>query len=283
MATTAATLIQRTRRFLGDWPQEDGLTASVSSSANLTVADATIYSPGWLVEVDEEAMYVSAAAGTTLTVRRGVRGTTAATHANSATILRRPHFLGIEYLDALNNALDATFPLLYKPVNSEFTGDTSTAYEYDVPNMTTLSRPIPFLSELQYQNPGDTKFLRVNRWNVVRGETPLVRLSVPLEGGGRLRFIGFGPFAHLLTTADSLDSYFPYHAEDLLVEYAAQLLLASGEARRVREDTGARDEREGANKTGASMNASNAIFQRFSVRLNSAAMPPMPKHVVPVF
>lgn len=280
MATAASTLVQRTRRFLGDWPENDALTASTtSSSTTLTVADATIYSAGWLIQVDTESMQVRSGSGTTVTVLRGARGSTAASHASGATVLIRPRFLDVDVLDALNAAIDATFPWLYQPVVDESITTSSGTYEYDVPNLNSV--PIPYLSELQFQESGDVAFRPFKSWTVLRGSTPKIRLRRDLPEG-TLRIYGFGPLPRLASLSDSLNALFPTVAEDALVYYAAQHLLTSGEARRVREDTGARDARENANRTGSSMNAANSLYQRFQLRLRDAGMPPMPKNVVAV-
>lgn len=284
MSTSASTLTERTRRYLRDWPDQDTLTGSMSASVTTaTVADGTLYSKNWTVQVEDEAMVVSAnGAGTSVSVRRGRFGTTAVTHVSGSAILVRPAFTNMDILDALNRALDACFPLLYRPVATEWTGDTSTAYEYLIPNMTTLSVPIPYLARVEYKESGDTAFREVRRWSVVRGDTPIIKFRSTLPGGGTLRLVGFGPFAHLTASSDTLDGFFPYNAEDLLVEYAAQSLLTSGEAGRVRTDTGAVDTREQANRTGSSMAAANAVLARWQQRLRAAAMAPMPRHVVPV-
>jgi len=59
VATSATTLVQRVRRFLGDWPELDSAAASISSGGtSLTVAtDATTrYAQNWLIQVDQEMM-----------------------------------------------------------------------------------------------------------------------------------------------------------------------------------------------------------------------------------
>lgn len=285
MPTSAATLTQRIRRYLRDWPAQDVLTAAVTttSAASLTVGDGTIYTANWTIQIDDEAMVVSTTGtGTTVPVRRGQFGSTAATHASGTSILIRPAFTNIDILDALNSALDACFPLLYKPVTSDWTGITSTTYEYEIPDMGTLSRPIPYLSSLEYQVVSTVAFRKLRGWNVVRGDVPLVKLKAPLYEGGTLRFSGYGPFAQLTSSADTLDAFFPAHAESLLVEYAAQQLLLTGEASRVRHDIGPLDSREAATRTGSSAAAANAVYQRWTQKLRSAAMPPMPPHVVSV-
>lgn len=286
MATTATTLVQRVRRFLRDWPDFDSLTASTSSTATtLTVADAssTVYSPRWDIEIDNEAMIVRSGAGTTLTVKRAHKGTTAATHASGAAILLRPHFLSLEILDALNSAIQASFPLIYKPVLDTSLTTSSNTYEYTVPNMpgtyNGASIPIPRLSKLELKLSGETDYQRVRGWNVRRGATPKVQFELEQEASATIRVHGFGPFPDLAFT-DSLDTLWPVHAEDYLIFHATATLLASGEAGRVRVDTGAIDNREQANRAGSSMAASTALLQRAQLRLRDAAMPAMPKHVV---
>ena len=58
-------------------------------------------------------------------------------------------------------------------------------------------------------------------------------------------------------------------------------LITSGEADRVRQDVAVLDQRENANRTGSSMSASNALYNRFPKRLNDSAMAPSP-YVVPL-
>lgn len=53
---------------------------SVSSAANL--------GPAQTILVDTEQLYVTSISGNTLTVERGVNGTTAATHSGGATVYR---------------------------------------------------------------------------------------------------------------------------------------------------------------------------------------------------
>jgi hypothetical protein len=284
MATTCATLIQRTRRFVRDWPEFDALTAScTSSSATLTVADATIYSPNWLIQIDSEAMVVASGSGTTLTVKkRGARGTTAATHANAASILLKPEFLDVEILDAINAALMAGFPYIHRKVIDESIETVASDYEYAVPAMPGISGYIiPYVSQIEIKLSGETRFNRVRNFRIQRDDTaPFIQFLREPDAGATVRVIGYGPYPPL-AVGDSLDAQFPPNAEDLIVWFAAQYLLASGEAGRVRVDTGVIDNREQANRVGSSMQAANTLFQRFQLRLRDAGMPPMPVHVIP--
>lgn len=281
MPTSAATLVQRTRRFLGDWPEDDATTASLATNAaSISVADTSLYAPGWLIQVDTEAYQVKALTSpTALSVRPAVRGTTTATHASGATILVRPHFLDIEYLDGINGAIEAAFPWIYQPVVDESLTAVATTYEYTIPNVNSM--PIPYISSVEFKESGDLTFRPFKSWDVRRGSTPVLKLRRSLPTG-TIRINGFGPLPRLTDLTSSLDAQFPVVAEDALTFYAAQFLLASGEARRVREDTGARDDRENANRTGSSLAASNALLTRFQMRLRDCGLPPMPKHVISV-
>lgn len=279
MATTAATLVQRTRRFMQDWPEGDVLTASVTNNATqITVADTALYGAGWLIQLDQEGLQVrGAASGTLLNVFRGARGSTAASHANTSTVLVRPRFLDVQYLDALNAGINATFPWIYQPVVDESLATTANLYEYTIPNLN--GSPIPYISELQFLESGDLSYRKFGSWTVMRGSTPKLKLRRPLPTG-QLRVYGFGPIPQLTSLSDTLNSLYPAYAEDALIMFAAQYLLAAGEIARVREDTGARDQRENRNTVGSSAAIANAVFTRFQRRIMDAGLPPMPKHAV---
>ncbi len=281
MATSLDTLVQRTRRFLRDWPSYDTITASLTSSGtSLTVADSTIYSARWWVELGYEIMRVSAMpSATAVTVARGELGSTAVSHGSGTSILIRPDFYSVEIIDALNAGQAATFPAIYRPIIDTSTTTTDDTYEYTVPNIPSGSTPIPYISTIEIKDSGETDYRPLRRWDIRRGATPKIVFPSSTTAGGTLRINGYGPFADLTTSTSTIDTLYPSTAEDLPVLYAAQQLLASGEARRVRVDTAAIDDREQATRAGASISVSNAILQRFAARLNDAAMPPMPKHI----
>lgn len=281
MPTAASTLVKRTRRRLRDWPETDVTTASTASNGTtITVADATVYQTNFLLELEEELVRVTAASGTTVTIARAQKGSTAASHASGTAILKQPGFYTVEILDALNEGLDACFPLLYRPVATEYTGLNGTTYEFTVPTMSGIGVAIPFLYRVEIKDSGDTAFREERAWEVVRSEAPFIKFRRPPASGGILRLRGYGPFTHLASSASTLDTYFPVQAEYLLDLYATSVMLASGEAGRVRQDIGSIDQREQANRVGASMSASDKLLQRFQLQLRAASMPPMPKHVV---
>lgn len=258
------------------------LTASCTSGATtLTVADGTIYPTKFLLEIDQEVLYTSTAgSGTTVTnVRRAQRGSTAAAHASGASVLINPRFYSVEILDALNNALDACFPLLYRPVATEYTGTSDSTYEYTLPTMSGLSVAIPTIYRIDIQESGDTAFRETRAWEVVRSEAPFIKFKRAPAAASTVRIYGYGPFTHLSAISDTLDTYYPKQAEGLLPLFAASELLASGEAYRVRNFTGTLDSRENANTTGASLRVAENLRGRFYTQLQQASMAPMPKHL----
>lgn len=92
---------QRTLQVAGEWGYGDGErsdpvddtgaagTVGDATSTTVTVDDASGLSAGQTLRLDSEQMFVESIAGTTLTVKRGVNGTTAAAHAGAAVKVYR--------------------------------------------------------------------------------------------------------------------------------------------------------------------------------------------------
>lgn len=291
MATAASTLVARTRRYVRDYPDNDALSLSLTSATtSLTVASSGIYAAGMIVEVEQENLYVaSLASASVLLVRRGVRGSTAASHAASSAVLIKPAFFATEILDALNVAQFDAYPIFYKPVldTSLSLVGTGVAYEFTVPNMAGTYNgatiPIQYVSRVDIQNTGDPAWRETRRWEILRGTTPKLKFHEPLLASASLRVHGYGPFPDLTAVTDAVDVLLPGRLERILHLGAASELLASGEAGRVRQDTGARDDRESAVRPGASINLSNSIYGRYRSKLLQQPMPALPPHVVSVF
>jgi hypothetical protein len=283
MATTAQQLMDRTRRFLRDWPDLDTITASVTSTATtVVVADTTKYAVNQPIEIDSETMIVRAlASGTNLTVKRGAYASTNTSHASSAAVLIKPQFFSVEILDALNYGLDMTFPWLYKEVDDISLSLLANTYEYTIPS-STGSQALARVARIELKEPGDLAYRPLKAWEVLRGTTSVIKFRRLYTTGSVIRVHGYGPFPHFTATTDSVDALYPYHAEMPLVEFAGSYLLESGEARRVRVDTGPVDVRENANRTGSSMSVSNAVLARFERNLARCAMPPLPRTAVAV-
>ena len=86
---------QQTFAILGSWGYTSDTisvttidTIGSTTSTSISVASATNFGPAQAILVDSEQMYITSISGNTLTVERGINGTTAATHTSSTTAYR---------------------------------------------------------------------------------------------------------------------------------------------------------------------------------------------------
>ncbi len=286
MATTLDALVKQVRRFMRDWPAPtDSLTASITSSATtLTVADTTRFIANGVMEVDYELLLVqSISNATTLTVARGWAGSTAVSHATSASTLIRPGYFSVEIVDAINAAQSECYPYIYRPVIDASLTGAALKYEFTVPNMPGTyggdTIVMPFVSRMEMKEPGDFAYRWLQDWTIRRSSTPVIQFRRPPTVGATIRTHGFGPFPDMSAPTDTVDTLFPKNAERALVLCAASILLSSGEAGRTRQDVGARDDREAANKPGNAIALATQLERRFEKELARVGMPPFPKGV----
>ena len=243
-------------------------------------------------------MVTSLATSVSLTVNRAQFGTVGASHASGASMLIRPDFYSVEILDAINEAISACFPAIYKAVTDMSQTIATNTYSYSIPDMPGYTGwPVPFVYAVEILQPGDFRFRSTKRFEIIRGTslsgssvttggsslTPSIRFKSLPPVSSTLMIRGFGPCAPLANINDTLDTLFPPQAWYLLPIYAAGSLLMSGEAGRTRVDVGAVDVREQAERVGASMQIGMALLNRFRAELlngaAASAMPPLPRHM----
>ncbi|MDA1095348.1 MAG: hypothetical protein O3A25_19110 [Acidobacteria bacterium] len=107
---------QQVFSILGSWGwdsvtvQDTTLSAAITSTTatTCTVASAAAPSVGQTILIDSEQLYISGISSTTLTVVRGVNGTTAATHLDSAPVL------GIRYPSDVQSVTADIARVLYR-------------------------------------------------------------------------------------------------------------------------------------------------------------------------
>src|SRR4051794_25315063 len=109
--TTAVDVVAATRRHLYGTDREDmntlnGSVTDVATTLTLTY-DATTLSKGDYLSIDLEVLYVWSVDPTTsiATVRRGMLGSTPATHADGALVYVNPRFTDFEIFQAINDDL----------------------------------------------------------------------------------------------------------------------------------------------------------------------------------
>ena len=135
MTTTLAATITNIRRILNDNPAQDVLAAAISTAGatTLTPTDASLYHKGDTIEIEAELLLVTDVNTSTpvITIRRGHKGSTAATHAISSLVNIAPRFEYPTVSQAIDTVLDADLYHngVYEIVEHQVTHDaTTTAY-----------------------------------------------------------------------------------------------------------------------------------------------------------
>lgn len=285
MANVAvSTLIQWVRQDMQDWRDQDSITVSLSAGGTtLTVADTTKYTSNMPLEIEQENLIVrSITNATTMVVLRGAFGSAASTHVTGSDILLRPAFTSVQILNALNAALEASYPWIYQEVMDTSITVAASTYEYAVPYMPgtyggdQIFIPRIFAIDILDPNsPTTLPWVPMSGWTLRRDITaPKIKIGYLENPGATLRVRGYGPFPDLTFTGN-LHAAFPRNMTMGLREYAMATLTMSGEAGRLRTDSGLLDTREAAQRPGSSMAAANAFEGRFQRRLANAGMPPI--------
>lgn len=128
-STTACTIANNVLQMLQDFPQHDTHSNAPSSSGtSLTVTtDATTrYEQGdeieWREDCSFERAIITAVTSTTLTIVRGVRGSTAASHLANARFVKNPDYYGWAANKAVSDSLTMDlWPELYAVYQATFT------------------------------------------------------------------------------------------------------------------------------------------------------------------
>lgn len=118
-----------------------------ASETGVDVVDGTVLEVGQTILIDSEQMYISAIASNTLTVTRGVNGTTAATHASGAAIGVYTYPLVSEATLLLAGRLKSRKDSPAGLVGSADIGQIMTIGKHD-PDVMTLLRPLTRLQAL---------------------------------------------------------------------------------------------------------------------------------------
>ena len=162
-----STLVDRIYRDFLNKPDDlaafSRLDGAITDSATSLTYEAGLFSSeeenllgnGALVEVDQEIMLVTAAntSTRTLTISRGHTGTTAAAHADEATITINPTFPRKSVFDAVSDNIVRLYPTLYN-VTTLTTTANSTYQEVAESTVEVLSSYVQNASGEQYTSAG---------------------------------------------------------------------------------------------------------------------------------
>ena len=136
---TMASTVAAIRKLLNDNPDETTLTAAISSTSatTTTVTDIAKFAIGQSWEFDDgstgaEVVRIGGVTDSTstITIKRGHKGSTAATHSNGAVLLKEPRYFYDTIAQAVNYVLDADLyhEGLYELQEHQITSSTTTDF-----------------------------------------------------------------------------------------------------------------------------------------------------------
>ena len=281
--STFSDLIERVDSVLHGYTDNVEPTSWLTSSANstvttLTIADATGMGRGF-VQVDDEIVFVNSTdnVSNTLTLApwgRGQRGTTAAAHDANAKVTASPIFPRAEIKKAINNTIDAMYPMVFA------TGTTDFDF---IAARTTYQLPADFQAILgaTYSTVGPSR-----EWFPVRGytldhtadsdafsSTRSISIYSPITPGQTVH-IAYKKRPTLLTS-DS-DEYatttgLPSYSEDVVIYGAAFRMVSFLDPSRLGPQSAAADIFDGVTPVGSGQNASRFLYNIYQQRLNEVA------------
>lgn len=245
--TTVADWVEQVKDYvLGGHREEiDILAANITatSATTLTTTDAVDgIQQGAEIEIDLERMYVRSVSGTTVTVRRGYRGSTAATHTSGVDIIVKPKVARAAVVRELNNelaSLSSPANGLFKVASVDLTWSGSTV-GYDLTSVADIEDVL----EVRWQEYGswnDWPVVPPAEWELARnmatsefasGNALLFRSGIAPGRSVRVRYKApFTPVAALTDNVETV-SGLPATAVDIPVLGAAAALKGWGESRR---------------------------------------------------
>jgi hypothetical protein len=236
---TVRSLIARVRDRLRDYG--DGIVQLATALTDTTGTSVTVntaegLAPNYFLLVDDEVLEIVNLSGTTLTVIRGARGSTAATHLVDAIMRINVVCSSDTVLEALNLALDLSYPKLYKYVENETLAVVSEQYEYSIPAVDSVY-VLDDLYRVEIENCLETgEFLTSRNWRPLGPHSFQVNADYP--EGRSIRLIGKKRFS-ALTVAGNMDTSYPTDeaAIQYLVLYATGTLLMEHNAELAKRDS----------------------------------------------
>lgn len=212
MVTTVSQLIEETRRLLygATRLETNRLSGAITNTTTTLITEFDLLGivRGSYVSLEDEIMYVfnTVTSTKTLTVVRGVLGTTAVAHLDDVLIEVNPRFPRITIKDALKQDIRSYTPKLYR-VTAHNLANNSTNRKYDLPDNAYTHivdvRRNPFTSE--FTRPIVHSWYDVRDMDVVdfpNGAGLIITEKLPTTGNLRVRI---AREFNLATFADSTD------------------------------------------------------------------------------
>jgi hypothetical protein len=225
-------LVDKVRDLLDEYGDaQTTLTSAVTDTTGTTFAVASVseMDAGDWLSVDFETVYFSSANVLNATVRRGQRGSTAATHALGAIVLVSPLYPGNRILSALNGALGKLTKVV-KDVATLTVVDDQYAY--------TRPSTIDEIKRIEIENSGlASEFNVMRNWEMIDGTR--FRIFGNYSTDRNIGVIGTSKFTALATTGN-MDTDFPdsnANAINFLIYEAAGQLMFQRQAKIASRDS----------------------------------------------
>jgi hypothetical protein len=224
MTTAITTLAERVRDLLDDYDEAvTVLTAAITTTSATTCTferPDNIEVGSWL-SIDFETIYVSQISSGppyTATIRRGQRGSTAATHLSGAAVYVDAKYPGNRVLNCLNASL-GKFTKIVKDDTTLVVVDSQ--YKYAKPATVDSIRGV------EIENSDEAgEFFPIRNWEMLDGG--YFRLFGNYSIGRHIRIVGMSTFT-ALATSGNMDTDFPdtnsNAINSLVYDAAGQLLL----------------------------------------------------------
>jgi len=236
MTTTVSSLIVEIQDRLDDYGEgTTALSAAVSTTTGTTFSfdDTSVLKKGYWALVDNEVVEIMDPDDGT--VRRGARGSTAATHVDAAVVRVNVLFPPHRVLGALNAALDAAYPSLHELVNDITTLTVVTdQYNYAAPSTIEKLWRVEIESETN-----DGVYIPIRKWRMIDNANFRVYDINSHSSGQVIKCVGTAHFSDL-TLSGNLDTDFPdtdHNAVEYLRKKAMSLLITDVQAQLARRDS----------------------------------------------
>lgn len=239
--TTTQDLIHAARRWLqsSGRPEYNRLTAAETSTDTTVALDFALgsVSPGAVLGVDLEELYVWSVSAPNATVARGWNGSTAASHALGAIVEVNPLFSNWRIFNELNAELNSLSPQLYQVKTVTVAATISSSYNVAADAVDILS--------VQYNDYVGDDWPHLSRWAFLSGQDTAVfasgkalRLYEMPAPGRTIRIVYAAPLGTLSTLTDTVETTtgIPSTAVDIPAIGAAARLLSARESRRSQLD-----------------------------------------------
>jgi len=254
------------------------VSAATSTATTVSVYDASVIGRGY-IQIDDEIVFVNSTdnVANTLTIApwgRAQRGTTAAAHDSNAKVTMAPLFPRQEIKNAINNTIDAMYPMVFATGTYDF-DYVAAQYSYEIP------AAVQNVLSVTYSIVGPTKeWFPARGWQLDRtadSDAFETTKSLSIYSGvipGQTIHVVYSKRPTLLTSNNQeyeTVTGFPSYSEDVVVYGAAFRMISFLDPSRLGPQSAAADILDGVRPTGSGQNASRFLYNIYTQRLNEVA------------